>query len=93
MTTDQRFALLISVLGLIFVVMSGILGFVIKAAIDWGKNTEQLKNVVSDLGDLKDDFAHKIGDVIAQKERDHTEIRERLTYLERRELAQRRKAD
>jgi len=92
-TTDQRFALLISALGLIFVVMSAILGFVVKAALDWGKNTEQLKNVVADLGELKDDFAVKVGDVIAVKERDHTEIRERLTYLERRELAQRRKND
>jgi len=92
-TTDQRFSVLIATLGLIFVVMSAILGFVVKVSMTWGKTTEQLQNVVTDLGELKDEFAHDVSEVILAKERDHTEIRERLTFLERRELNQRRKSD
>ena len=93
MTADERFSLIIAALGLIFVVMSSILGFVIKASMSWGKTTEQLQNVVADLRELKDDFGNKLDDLDVSKTRDHAEIRERLTFLERRELNQRRQKD
>jgi hypothetical protein len=92
MTVDQGITIAIAMLSLIFTVMSITLGFVIKASLNWGKNTEQLASVVSDLTELKDDFSDKISDVIASKEREHSEIKERLTYLERRELEQWRKS-
>jgi hypothetical protein len=93
MSATDRFTILIAGLGLVFTVMSAILAVVVKAAMNWGKNTEQLGSVVSDLSELKDDFADKIGEVIKNKEQEHGEIKERLTYLERRELDQRRSHD
>ena len=91
MSPDQRFALIISLLSLVFVVMSTILAFVVKTAMTWGRSSQQLKTMVDDLGEIKDQFKDEISKVIANKEREHSEIKERLTYLERKELNERRR--
>jgi Tfp pilus assembly protein PilO len=83
--------IIISLLGLIFAVMTAILTVVIKASINWGKNTEQLAHVVSDLREMKDDFTKQISQVILNKTQEHGEIKERLSRLERSELETLRK--
>lgn len=98
MTSDQKFTLLISGLGLIFLVMTAILGMIVKATMKWTKTEDTLTNLVDDVRELivrKDQDHAAIRREVAEKQaagdRTHDEFRERLTWLERRELDQRRK--
>ena len=50
MTADQKFTLLISGLGLIFVVMSALLGLIWRNGQNTGKVTTQISGLVEDVG-------------------------------------------
>ena len=50
MTADQKFTLLISGLGLIFIVMSALLGLIWRNGQNTGKVTTQISGLVEDVG-------------------------------------------
>jgi hypothetical protein len=49
-TPDQRFALLIAGLGVIFAVLSTLLGLLWRSGREAGKVTTQIQNIVEDVG-------------------------------------------
>jgi hypothetical protein len=52
MTPDQRFTLLIAGLGVIFTVMSGLLGLIWRTARASGETATQIRTLVEDVGRL-----------------------------------------
>lgn len=83
MTSDQRFTIIISGIGLIFTVMSAILALIVRAVIKWTKVEDRLVHLAADVAQLvedKDKTHKEILDVIRE---DRKATNERLTYLER----------
>lgn len=100
MTPSERFQLLLGALTLIFMVMAGLLGFIIRITVQWTRTQGKLGTLVDEVRELiirKDKDHEAIRNEVAGKQaagdRVHDEFRERLTWLERRELDQRRRAD
>ncbi len=100
MSTGERFGLIISFLGLIFAVMTALLTYVVKGVAKWTRTDDKIVELISDVEALiiRKDKDHELirADLEDRQKRGdavHGEIRERLTYLERRELYQRRKED
>lgn len=86
MTPGERFtALIVTLLTGGSFVLGGI-GFIVRLLWNikgaWDKTNGELHALVDD-----------VKDIVAHKEKDHDEFKERLTYLERRELAERRRQD
>jgi len=50
MTRDQQFTLLIAGLGLIFAVLSALLGLIWRTGRDAGKIATQIQNIIEDVG-------------------------------------------
>jgi hypothetical protein len=99
-TTGERFTVIISLLGLVFVVMTALLGFVVKVTVRWTRTEDKLGALVTEVRKLiiRKDADHErirsdVRDKEARADVEHRDMRERLTWLERRELAQRREND
>lgn len=52
MSADQRFSLLLTALGLLFLVCSALLGLLWRSAVTWGRLTEQVKNLAESVGQI-----------------------------------------
>ena len=52
MTPDQRFTLLLSGIGLLFLVMSAILGILWKAATNYGRMNANMQDLVGDVNQI-----------------------------------------
>lgn len=52
MTPDQRFSLIISGIGLIFVILTGMLGLMWKSGNQWGRLTTDVKHLAESIGQI-----------------------------------------
>jgi hypothetical protein len=94
LTPDQRFTLLISSIGLVFLVLSAGLGLIIRITVKWTKVEDRLDNVSNSLAALvsdKDRVHRELADhmkadrqeLTAQMAADRQATNDRLTWLER----------
>jgi hypothetical protein len=74
MTPDQRFSLIIAVLSLLFVVLTAILGLMVKVIVRFTRAEDKIVDMADDMRSL-----------VADKDRAHDAINQRLTWLERRQ--------
>ena len=81
MTSADRFGILLAFLAAALAGMGWLIRLSLRALVKWTQTEDRLASVVEDLDKL-----------VAWKERDHAEIKERLTYLERTELEMWRKS-
>ena len=81
MTSGDRFGILLAFLAAALAGLGWLIRLSLKALVKWTRTEDKLAEVVDDLNKL-----------VAWKDRDHAEIKERLTYLERTELEMWRKA-
>ena len=81
MTSGDRFGVLLAFLTAALAGMGWLIRLLLRALVKWTQTEDRLAQVVEDLDKL-----------VAWKDRDHAEIKERLTYLERTELEMWRKA-
>jgi uncharacterized protein Yka (UPF0111/DUF47 family) len=100
MTSGERFGLIISLLGLIFATLTALLGFIIKITRRWTQTEDKLGTLISEVSELiirKDADHESIRAEVDKKEQRgdviHRDLSERLTWLERRELSERRRKD
>jgi len=80
-TSGDRFGILLAFLAAALAGLGWLIRLSLKALVKWTRTEDKLAEVVDDLNKL-----------VAWKDRDHAEIKERLTYLERTELEMWRKA-
>lgn len=100
MTPAERFTITLTILGMLTALLSTVLTVVIRATVKWTRTEDKLSTLVDEVRELivNKDADHErlrseARDRQARADREHVDMRERLTYLERRELAQRREAD
>lgn len=100
MTPAERFTITLTILGMLAALLSTVLTVVIRATVKWTRTEDKLSTLVDEVRELivRKDTDHEAlrgeaRDRQARADREHVDMRERLTYLERRELAQRREAD
>lgn len=100
MSADARFQTIIALLTLVFAVMSALLAFVARVSIRWTRTEDKLGTLVGEVRELieRKDKDHEairadVRERQARADQARKDLGERLTYLERRELDQRRKAD
>jgi len=100
MSTAERFTITISLLGLVVAVMGGLLGYVIKSTRTLTQTEERIADLAGDMRTLverKDqDHAAIRADIQERDQRGaavHRELSDRLTWIERRELDERRRRD
>jgi hypothetical protein len=80
-TSEQRFGILLAFLSAALAGMGWLIRLSLRALVKWTQTEDRLGQVVDDLNKL-----------VAWKDAEHAEIKERLTYLERTELEMWRKA-
>jgi len=80
-TSGDRFGILLAFLAAALAGVGWLIRISLRALVKWTQTEDKLAQVVDDLNKL-----------VAWKEADHKEIKERLTYLERTELEMWRKA-
>jgi hypothetical protein len=80
-TSGQWFGILLAFLGAALAGLGWLIRLSLRALVKWTQTEDRLGQVVEDLNKL-----------VEWKDRDHAEIKERLTYLERTELEMWRKA-
>ena len=83
MTADQRFSLIIAGLGLVFVVMSAILGLVYRAIIRWTKLESKVSDLIEDKTEDQKLVREELNLIREQMKEDRNATNERLTWLER----------
>lgn len=83
MTVDQRFGITIAALTLVFLVLSTIVGLLVKVIIRWTHIEDRMDAVAKDITDLVDDKDKVHREMINQMREDRHATNERLTYLER----------
>ncbi len=100
MTAGERFTIIISLLTLVIAVMSALLGYVIKITSRWTQTEDKLSMLVDDVKEMiiRKDRDHEqirldVREKEARGEQVHRDLSERLTYVERQELARRRRQD
>lgn len=100
MSPDARFQTIIALLTLVFAVMASLLGFVVRVSMRWTRTEDKLGTLVDEVRELiirKDKDHEAIRTDVAEREargnQAHAALGDRLTYLERRELEQRRRQD
>lgn len=72
MTADQRFTLTIAILTLIFLVLSALLGVMVRVVVKFTRAEDNISAIGEDLREL-----------VEEKRREHHRFDERLTWLER----------
>jgi hypothetical protein len=60
MTPDQKFSLLISGIGLLFVLLSAVLGILVRAGINWGRLTTTVENLGKSIGQIAIDVNRRL---------------------------------
>lgn len=60
MTADQRFALIISGMGVLFAIMVAILGLLWRAGNHWGSLTTQVKQLAESIGQIAIDTNERL---------------------------------
>lgn len=80
MTPDQRFAVLMTLLGAALAAIGWLLKSVLGATAQWGRTGERLEQAGNKIEDLSQD----IRDLMNAKERDHTRIETRIDRVESR---------
>lgn len=82
MSTDQRFAIIISLLSLVFVVMSAFLALLVKLVRRWTQTEDNLNNLVDDVKELVIDKEKTHSEMLATMREDRDAINKRLRWLE-----------
>jgi hypothetical protein len=91
MSTGERFSITISLLTLLFLVMSALLGYIIRVTRSFTRAEDRLGDLVDDVRELivrKDADHERIRADVGERERRgeqvHRDLGDRLTYLEQR---------
>lgn len=79
MTADQRLALILSTLGIVFIPM---LTFLIRATVKWTRVEDELRQVADDLKQLVADKDRTHRDILNQMTNDRSATDRRLRWLE-----------
>jgi hypothetical protein len=79
MTPDQRFALILSAIGIVFIPT---LAFIVRATIKWTRVEDKLSELVDDMRKLVEDKEKTHTDMIRQMAEDRSATNQRLRWLE-----------
>lgn len=74
---------LVTLLSLVFAVLTAVLGLAVRGAVRWARAEDRIADVAQDLAKrvLESDRAHR--EIVEQMREDRKATNERLTYLER----------